>query len=186
MPNRTRAKTEKQILHEIYAELRSIIRRQESLSRPISTFQPINGLTLGRPPYRVVFDDTPPREITGLQIMSRVLALPDERIHDEVISFAQSVWHLKDRLKQYVIACKLPINVEDLANQNISLLVCADLANEKKHGKADNRSKLSPQLSEVYFDKKQWFIGIFLRWQLETKRIASYQCQFNTLYYQDT
>jgi len=86
--------------------------------------------------------------------MSPTVSLPDERIQDEVIALAQSVWHMKDRLKQYVAVCNLQINVDDLANQNISLLVCADLANEKKHGKADNRSKLSPKLSEVYFDTR--------------------------------
>ena len=35
------------------------------------------------------------------------------------------------------------------------MLICADLANKKKHGGSENRSKLNPELGQVRFDTSQ-------------------------------
>ena len=78
--------------------------------------------------------------------------MPDEKIQDEVLQLAESVWQLKDRLKQWARVQRNHINVEKIALQNKYLLICADLANNKKHGGMDNRSGLGPKLDEVSFD----------------------------------
>jgi hypothetical protein len=50
-----------------------------------------------------------------------------------VFELAKSVWQLKDRLKLWVKAQGLAVDVEGHAMANPNLLVCADLANWKKH-----------------------------------------------------
>jgi hypothetical protein len=100
----------------------------------------------------VVFDNNPPKNIGGLVYRSRTTALPDERIQDDVLSLAQSVWHLKDRLRRWAKAQNIQIDIEKLASQNVNLMVCADLANMKKHGGTGKWSRLSPYISEVHFD----------------------------------
>ena len=77
---------------------------------------------------------------------------PDERIYDRVLEFAKAVWHLKDRLHQYAKATNQHADVDHVAKQSNDLLVCADLANKKKHGRNENRSQLDPHLGLVSFD----------------------------------
>jgi hypothetical protein len=93
-----------------------------------------------------------PKEIRGIQIKTNVLGLPDETIHDRVLEFAKTVWHLKDRLTQLADAIRQSIDLDAIAKQSTNLLVSADLANMKKHGRCENRSTLNPQLGPVKFD----------------------------------
>ncbi|GAG25491.1 unnamed protein product, partial [marine sediment metagenome] len=156
----------------IRAELRSIVRRREALRRPVEMFQPLENMPTNRPCYRVVFDNNPPKNITGLKYKAQITALPDERIQDEILSLAQGVWHLKDRLKQWTRVQNLNINIEDLAKKSISLMVCADLANIKKHGGTDDRSGLFPRLSEVYFDtSKSGLLEIYYAGGMKEKEL---------------
>ena len=92
------------------------------------------------------FDTGPRRIIKGLKFKSQHLTLPDERIIDRVFQFASSVWHLKDRLRGWVQAKGLSADVEVWAQQQERLLLCADLANKKKHGRHTDRSGLNPEL----------------------------------------
>jgi hypothetical protein len=80
------------------------------------------------------------------------LRQPDERIFDKVFEFAKSVWQLKDRLKLWVKAQGMSIDIEAGANKSQHLLLCADLANWKKHGENKNRSGMAPRISLVTFD----------------------------------
>ena len=141
-----------QIAEEICTELRSIIRQQNSLRRPFELFQPIENRPESGPKYCVVFDNHPPREVSGLKFGSRHITIPDERVHDDVLRFGQSVWQLKDRLKQWANIQKIETDIEFIANESIHLRVCSDLANKKKHGGSRNRSGLFPRLSLVTLD----------------------------------
>jgi hypothetical protein len=78
--------------------------------------------------------------------------VPDERIEGDVLAWAKAVWHLKDRLHQFAKSIKCSIDLDAYANAHANLLVCADLANMKKHGCNENRSKLNPRLGPIYFD----------------------------------
>ena len=91
--------------------------------------------------------------IQGLKVGSlKVLKLPDERIQDCVLEFGKSVWHLKDWLHQFAKATNQGVDLEAIANQSTDLLITADLANKKKHGRNENRSKLNPTLDLVKFE----------------------------------
>jgi hypothetical protein len=101
----------------------------------------------------VHFDDRPRRTIIGgLRIQTADLALPDERIADAVLGLAKSVWHLKDRMHQWVRAKNLPVDIEAYARGCPDLLICGDLANWKKHGRSQNVSGCNPRLDVVHFD----------------------------------
>jgi hypothetical protein len=140
------------IMDEIRTELLSIIRRRNDLERPLSSFAEVASKPAGTPRFYVLFDQNPRLVINGLIISTKKLCLPDIRILDEVFAYAKSVWHLKDRLKASVRSQKLKIDVEDVGEQSPDLLVCADLANWKKHGANRNRSGLNPRLEQVEFD----------------------------------
>ena len=47
---------------------------------------------------------------------------------------------------------KLPVDVNAYAQRCPDLLICADLANWKKHGRSQNVSGCSPKLDAVHFD----------------------------------
>ena len=80
-------------------------------------------------------------------MQAKSLILPDERILDLAYRFAESVWHLKDRLKTWVEAKGLDCDIESIASSREELLVVADLANQKKHGALRQpRSGRSPRL----------------------------------------
>lgn len=119
---------------EIRHELRSILRQRDDLRRPLNKFEPVKDPTKGQPPHYVVFHLGPHRSIVGLRTQFNRLTLPDERIIDAVYGFAQSVWHLKDRLKLWIASRKMDLDVEAFAGSNPDLLIVADLANSKKHG----------------------------------------------------
>jgi len=140
---------------ELRAELRSILRQFDDLRRPISQFARYPDPAPGQPPFCVLFDNGPHRRINGLRAGIKKLSLPDERILDAVLSLAKSIWHLKDRLHQWVQANNLPEDVESYAKDCPPLLIAADLANWKKHGRSQNVSVQKPRLELVEFDTSQ-------------------------------
>ena len=143
------------IAFELRAELRSILRQFDDVRRPISQFAPYPDAAPGQPPFCVLFDNAPHRRITGPRTQMKKLQLPDERILDAVLSLAKSVWHLKDRLHQWVRANNLPDDVESHAKGCPAMLMAADLANWKKHGRSQNVSGRRPRLELVEFDTSQ-------------------------------
>jgi hypothetical protein len=151
---RSLLQSEEDIKSEIYVELRSIIRQIKQLKRPLSSFTELKLMEQeGRPKYRVNFDTTPPKKINGLVVKVKQMEIPDEDITDQVFNLAKSIWHLKDRLKLWTQQCQLDYNIEKYANEQKMLLVCADLANYKKHGANKNRSKVNPKINtEVIFN----------------------------------
>ena len=70
----------------------------------------------------------------AFRIGSKEVSLPDERIEDAVFSAAKAIWHLKDRLRKWCKLQRVKDEVEDYAKRCPDLLICADLANWKKHG----------------------------------------------------
>jgi hypothetical protein len=154
--------TPEQILKGIHAELRSIVRQRNNLIQPIKTFSLRPYTPKGKPCYYVDFDNNPRRDIRGLCAPLKTIRLPDEKIQDEVLQLAQSVWHIKDRLKQWVELKNLSLDIEKLAESSVPLQVCADLANRKKHGRFENRSGLYPWLDKVSFDtSKNGLVELF-------------------------
>ncbi len=111
-------------------EIRSIERQYRALKKPIEDFEILDSLS---PPI-------------GLRYGSVLcIVIPHEGILDEILNFAQSVWHFKDYLKDAAPAQSKAI--ETFAEQTADLKVCADLANEKKHSSLNRpRSKQSPKL----------------------------------------
>jgi hypothetical protein len=161
-----------QVAVGIYAEVRSIIRQTVELRRPLSMFQQIENVQNTRPIYRVVFDNSPAKNIRGLVIGVRSLTLPDERIQDAMLSLAQSVWHLKDRLSKWCKINRLDVDIEQFANGNTKLLVCGDLANTKKHGSKNNRSRLNPMLDLIWFDtSRNGPLEIFYNGKMKEKEL---------------
>ncbi len=139
---------------EIRRELRSIRRQRDEWRRPLEKFEPNPNANSGQPPHYVMFDMRRRRCINGLRIGIKCLQLPDERILDGVYRLAESVWHLKDRLKTWGQAQGLDLNVESHAASAGSLLIVADLANMKKHGELLRpRSNRSPRLGVLRHDE---------------------------------
>jgi hypothetical protein len=169
----TRNITPASILEEIYMELRGIVRQRSHLRRPIDMFMPIKSVPEGQPRFRVVFDTCPPKIIRGLKIPGTKLKLPDEKIADDVINYAKSVWHLKDRLKIWTKLNECNLDIEKYAEKNINLMVCADLANKKKHGCSSNRSGFDPSLNiEIEFDtSKNGLLELFYKGSLREKEL---------------
>ncbi|NIA22501.1 MAG: hypothetical protein GWP05_11190 [Anaerolineaceae bacterium] len=166
-PARSARRAEK-IASDIRVELRSILRQLEDLCRPIARFERLSNPEVGQPEWYVHFDDRPRRRIHGMRFRSGSVELPDERITDAVLSLAESVWHLKDRLRQWTKARCLPDSVENHAKLSPELLICADLANWKKHGRHKDRSGQNPRLGLVRFDtSRSGAIEFF--WQGATK-----------------
>lgn len=139
----------------IKGELRSIIRQWDKLHKPLRCLEKVSNLSEGSPRNR----------IEGAQSC--------EEIEELILRFAGSVWHLKDRLKLWIIAKDLKlretapsgvqteISIEKMAGKSLNLLLCADLYNMKKHGKLDrSRTTYSPILNGVSFDtRKSGVIG---------------------------
>lgn len=145
-------RTSDDIAAEFRSKLRSILRARRDLYAPLERFEPITDPDGGRR-YYVLFDMNPRKAIRGLKLGGlRQYKLPDEPIHDRVMEFAKAVWHLKDRLHQYAKATNQPTDLEAVADNSTNLLITADLANKKKHGRNENWSKLDPQLDLVGFD----------------------------------
>ena len=148
--------TIEQAEREIKFELRSIIRQRDHLRRPISFFQTIDNVPQDQPRYRVIFDTSSPKPISGLKISSKLIRLPDEKIIDDVLNYAKSIWHLKDGLKSWVKLKSISCDIEKIVSNNMFLMICSDLANRKKHGQSKNRSGVYPKLKEeVEFDTSQ-------------------------------
>lgn len=140
------------IANEIRTELRCILRARRDLYSPLERFEPITDSD-GTTRYYVLFDMNRRIRFQGLKLGGlKTYTAPDERIYDRILEFANAVWHLKDRLHQYAKATNQQIDVDHIAKQSNDLLVCADLANKKKHGRNENRSKLDPHLGLVSFD----------------------------------
>jgi len=147
---------EEDIVNEVGIELRSILRQNKLLKAPICHFQPLSNIPKNEPKYQVVFDKLPPKKIKGLKTKVNKIKMPDEKISDDVLNFAQSVWHLKDRLKLWARSNNISFDVEKTISESFPLLVCSDIANRKKHGGADNRSGISPRLDDtIEFDTSQ-------------------------------
>ena|ERR1700722_14820024 len=137
----------------IRIELRSILRQTTDLRRPLTSFGQVDSRPEGQPRYYVMFDNNPRLVISGLRLGGLgQLSLPNERIIDSVYECAKSLWHLKDRLHQWAKATGSAVDIEAEAIKSHQLLVCADLANWKKHGVKQNRSGVSPSIELVTFD----------------------------------
>lgn len=134
------------IAHGIHTELRSIRRQWDDLRKPLGKFEPLEWKPPGEPRYYVTFDLNERRRIKGLKLRSGTLVFPDERILDGFLRLAESVWHLKDRLRQWAKTKGATVDIEGTIKRSKALQVCADLANQKKHGRNENRSGLDPQL----------------------------------------
>ena len=143
------------IATEIRQELRGIIRKYSELREPLRRFERDVMKSLGDTCWYLVTGRQAIRQIDGLKMRVGSVCFPDESIQDEVIHFAQAVWQLKDRLRQYKRATQVELDPESFARQHTNLMVCADLANYKKHGGHENRSGLNPQLGLVEFDTSQ-------------------------------
>jgi hypothetical protein len=139
----------------IKEELRSIIRQWDKLHKPLRCSEKVSPFSEGSPRYR----------IEGAQSF--------EELEELILRFAGSVWHLKDRLNQWVKIKELKeiaangeqkeISIEQMAKESQNLLLCADLYNMKKHGKFGRNPKttFSPILNGVSFDTtKSNVIGI--------------------------
>lgn len=151
-PCPTSKRKPKDVPGEIRRELRSILRLLADLRAPLQKFEPLKPPPEG-PRFYVAFDLRPRRRISGLKLGGLgKLSLPDERIQGAVWEFAERVWHLKDRLHQWVKATGDNTDVEAFAETSQKLLMCADLANKKKHGQTENRSKVNPDVGNVNFD----------------------------------
>ena len=137
---------------EIRAELRAIVRQYEELGKPLDRFEFAPGKPRTKPMYYVMFDMRKHWRIQGLVIKVKTIKLPDEAISDRILQLAQSVWHLKDRLRQLSKVSGSPVDVEKAVQQSRGILVCGDLANWKKHGASENRSGLNPKLDLIQFD----------------------------------
>ena len=142
-----------EIAVEIRGELRSITRMIEDLRTPLERFERRVPLQPDRPGHYVMFDQRPRRLINGLRLGGLgSLALPDDRITDEMLELAKAVWHLRDHLHRFAKAAGRRVDVRAHAEKSSEMLICADLANKKKHGASENRSKLNPELGLVRFD----------------------------------
>ena len=78
--------------------------------------------------------------------------MSDEAIHDQVISLIYSVYHLKDHIITWARGNgRSSETVERTVNSSRALRLCADLANQDKHGrlKGKGRSKEYPQYGTV-------------------------------------
>ena len=141
------------IANELRGELRSILRTRRDLYSPIQRFEAIVSESGEPNRYYVLFDMHPRIEFQGIKLGgSGTLCLPDEHIQDQVLELAKATWHLKDRLHQFAKAAKKQVDVDAYSKKSESLLICADLANRKKHGRHENRSKQNPYLGLVKFD----------------------------------
>ncbi|HEY4232785.1 MAG TPA: hypothetical protein VGM76_05150, partial [Lacipirellulaceae bacterium] len=89
-----------QIATEIRAELRSILKLRRNLYTPIQRFDPITGSD-GATRYYVQFDMHTHKRFTDPVFRCGEWKMPDERIQNEVLSLAEAIWHLKDRLRQF-------------------------------------------------------------------------------------
>jgi hypothetical protein len=93
-----------------------------------------------------------------LKIRVKSLSLPDERLQGRYYELAQAIWHLKDRLKKFCRRSMTDFDIEGHAKQCSELLICADLANFKKHGdfkkhgEGRTRSDHNPRLTIIEFD----------------------------------
>lgn len=163
----------KEVLKEILQELRSIVRQREHLLRPINMFQTIESIPEDKPRHRVVFDTRPAKPIKGLMVGAKRIKLPDEKIIDDVLGYAKSVWHLKDRLGLWSTLRRSEFDIEEIINKSMELMVCSDLANRKKHGRSDNRSGFYPKLNvEVEFDtSKNGVLEFFYNGVLREKEL---------------
>jgi hypothetical protein len=171
MRGKTTSPSKSKIASEIRVELRSILRQLDDLRKPIRKFDKLPHSRPGQPSYYVHFGGHSHRIINGGRRFSS-LGLPDERITDAVLSLAMSVWHLKDRLHQWKKASALKEDVEGYAKTCMELLVCADLANWKKHGCSGTKSGCNPRLGVVHFDtSRSGVTGLFYNGANKTKEL---------------
>lgn len=160
------------ILSEIQAELRSIIRQLEDLRRPLAQFVLDESRGSEEPRYYVIFDASPRLRIRGLVAQIDEIALPDERILDAVLSLSKSVWQLKDRAKIWASASSAKVDVESEVKKCSSLLLCADLANWKKHGANTRRSGRNPRVELVRFDtSRSGVVEVYYRGDAKQKEL---------------
>lgn len=125
---------------------------RRDLYAPVQRFEPITDDD-GTTRYYVLFDMHPRKQFTGPKFAClKQWMVPDERIEGEVLAWANAVWHLKDRLYQLAKSINHSVDLDAYANAHPHLLVCADLANMKKHGRNENRSTLNPHLGPIQFD----------------------------------
>jgi hypothetical protein len=117
---------------ELRAELRSIICQFIDLRKPFDAFELEPDRPSDGPRYYVNCTQRLHRKFTGLKLGGLgTLHTPSERVTDSVCSVAKSVWHLKDRLHQWLRTTKTVDDVDAWSKTCEHLLVCADLATGK-------------------------------------------------------
>lgn len=160
MMKRHKAQSMADIEHGLRIELRAILRQYDDLRSPLDRFERHPFRPETQPRFFVAFDRKTRHDINGLRVGIKRLVLPDERILDGVLRFAESVWHLKDRLRQFAKAKSDSLDVERIATESEALRICADLANTKKHGACEQRSGLNPRLGIVPENSETDGVGV--------------------------
>ena len=139
-------------------QLRAIVRLTWDLRRPVPVSESIEREE--GPCWLVSIEPGTQWSGRGLRLGEiSELEVPDERVIDQGYELAGHIYHLKDRLHQYVRAAELPsrkqdhpLHVSKIVERSEDLRVCGDLINLKKHGRNDNLSKRSPSLGNVVLD----------------------------------
>lgn len=139
----------------LFRELRGVARLLIEVNSPITHFVSV-ARPHGRPGLWVGFDTSPPFNIDGLRVRVKILDVPEDRTLARGYELAKAIWHLKDWIKTCApLFGHAPQEVEAHAAALPEMLVCADLANFKKHGgplkspRCDWEPRLGP---EVVFD----------------------------------
>ncbi len=150
--------TTEEIAASIRQELRAIVRLVWDLRRPMTVSDSIE--CVDGPCWVVLLEPDAHWSGSGLRLGGLAnLSVPDERIIDQGYELAGHIYHLKDRLHQFVRSTERPsrrkdhtLNVSRIVDRSLDLLVCGDLVNFKKHGRNENRSKMTPSLGNAIYD----------------------------------
>ena len=151
-------RTTEEIAASVRQQLRSIVRLVWDLRRPLSIFDTVE--RADGPCWIVPIEPGAYWSGSGLRLPGLPkLSVPDERVIDQGYELAGHIYHLKDRLHQYVKSSERPsrskqhpLHVTRVVDQSNDLLVCGDLINLKKHGRNENHSKKMPSLGNVVYD----------------------------------
>jgi len=98
---------------------------------------------------------------------------PPEEIQDDIESIFVWLWSLKDYVKKYSMKKGRPQNwLEEKINSDLSLCLCADIANSLKHGGLDRKTRTGkkPKLGPVTysFGKDAMESLVFYAFKVET------------------
>lgn len=142
-------------LNGVLVELRSILRQQTDLAIPRREYKLDTSRGDSGPRYYLRRDARPNRVINGLRFKTKTMHLDDEPVIDMALSLSKSLWHFKDYIKKLISTSCVDCNLEEELRTKEYLLICADLANRKKHAENKNRSKIDPRIGLVKYDLTQ-------------------------------